>query len=96
MPFTRATTKTSRPLVASAIALLLTLAVVSASLAMIVSASPEDDQIKVWVNTNSGIYWCPGSQWYGKTKKGKFMGECDAIKEGYRPAYHRPCGSKCK
>jgi len=95
MNFTRPT-KTARALAVPVISLLLMLAVVSASLVMIASASAEDEQVKVWVNTNSGIYWCPGSQWYGKTKKGKFMGECDAIKEGYRPAYNRPCGSKCK
>jgi len=53
-------------------------------------------EIKVWVNTNSGIYHCPGSRWYGTTKQGKYMGECEALKAGYRAAYYRPCGSDCK
>jgi len=53
-------------------------------------------EIRVWVNTNSGIYHCPGSRWYGKTKQGKYMSECEALEAGYRAAYFRPCGSDCK
>lgn len=40
----------------------------------------------VWVNTDSGIYHKPGTHWYGKTKKGKYMTEVDAIKAGYHAA----------
>ena len=40
----------------------------------------------VWVNTDSGIYHKPGTHWYGKTKKGKYMTEADAIKAGYHGA----------
>jgi competence ComEA-like helix-hairpin-helix protein len=40
----------------------------------------------VWVNTDSGVYHKEGSQWYGKTKEGKFMTEADAKKAGYREA----------
>jgi hypothetical protein len=40
----------------------------------------------VWVNTESGVYHEPGTRWYGKTKKGKYMLETDAIKAGYKPA----------
>lgn len=40
----------------------------------------------VWVNTNSKVYHKPGSQYYGKTKQGKWMTEPDAIKAGYRAA----------
>jgi len=40
----------------------------------------------VWVNTDSGIYHKPGSRWYGKTKRGKYMTEADAVKAGYREA----------
>jgi cytoskeletal protein RodZ len=40
----------------------------------------------VWVNTDSGIYHKPGTHWYGKTKKGKYMTEADAIKAGYHAA----------
>ncbi len=57
---------------------------------------PERKEVKVWVNTKSGVYHCPGSRWYGKTKQGKYMGECQAQKEGNRPAYGKPCGSDCQ
>jgi hypothetical protein len=40
----------------------------------------------VWVNTESGVYHKRGTRWYGKTKKGKYMTEGDAIKAGYHPA----------
>jgi hypothetical protein len=58
--------------------------------------STQKKAIKVWVNTNSGIYHCPGSRWYGKTKQGKYMSECEVLKAGYGAAYYRPCGSDCK
>ncbi len=36
----------------------------------------------VWVNTETHVYHKEGSRWYGKTKKGKYMTEQDAMKEG--------------
>jgi DNA uptake protein ComE-like DNA-binding protein len=39
----------------------------------------------VWVNTDSKVYHTEGDRWYGKTKKGEFMTESDALKAGYRP-----------
>jgi len=40
----------------------------------------------VWVNTDSHIYHKEGSRYYGKTEKGKYMTEAEAIKEGNRAA----------
>ncbi len=57
---------------------------------------PERKEVRVWVNTKTGVYHCPDSRWYGKTKQGKYMGECEAIKGGNRPAYGKACGSDCK
>lgn len=37
----------------------------------------------VWVNTETKVYHKQGDHWYGRTKKGKYMTESDAIKEGY-------------
>jgi hypothetical protein len=33
---------------------------------------------KVWVNTKSGVYPCPGTRWYGKTKAGTFIEQREA------------------
>jgi hypothetical protein len=48
--------------------------------------------VTVWVNTNSGVYHCPGTRWYGKTKSGQFMTQREAQSKGYRPAYGAICG----
>jgi hypothetical protein len=40
----------------------------------------------VWVNTDSHVYHKEGSRFYGTTKKGKYMSEADAIKEGDKAA----------
>jgi hypothetical protein len=48
--------------------------------------------VKVWVNTNSGVYHCPGTRWYGNTKSGRFMTQREAQAKGYRPAYGAVCG----
>lgn len=50
-------------------------------------AGPE----KVWVNTGSGVYHCPGSKSYGKSKRGKFSTEADAVGAGYQPAGKKKC-----
>jgi len=40
---------------------------------------------EVWVNTETKVYHKDG-QFYGTTKKGKFMSEADAQKAGYKAA----------
>jgi hypothetical protein len=47
----------------------------------------------VWVNTSSKVYHKDG-QFYGKTKRGKFMTEADAQKEGNREAKPSPTSKK--
>ncbi len=47
--------------------------------------------VKVWVNTHSGVYHCPGTRWYGKTKQGEYMTQKQAQEKGYRPAYGKVC-----
>jgi hypothetical protein len=40
----------------------------------------------VWVNTKSGKYWKRGSRYYGKTRRGEYLSEKEAIQKGYLPA----------
>lgn len=47
--------------------------------------------VKVWVNTASGVYHCPGTRYYGATKRGAYMTQGAAQKAGHRPAYGRVC-----
>ena len=46
---------------------------------------------KVWVNTDSKIYHCPGDRYYGKTKKGEYMSESAAVAAGDKPDHGKAC-----
>jgi hypothetical protein len=48
--------------------------------------APDGAAQTVWVNLSSGVYWAPGTQYYGKTKRGEYMTEAEALKAGYRSA----------
>lgn len=47
--------------------------------------------VKVWVNTPTHVYHCPGTRWYGTTKKGDYMTQRQAQDAGNRPAYGKYC-----
>lgn len=47
--------------------------------------------VKVWVNTPSHFYHCPGTRWYGTTKHGEYMTQAEAQKKANRPAYGKVC-----
>jgi len=47
---------------------------------------------KVWVNTASNVYHCPGTKYYGTTKAGKYMTEADAKAAGAHPDHGKGCG----
>ena len=59
--------------------------------ALTLSQTAGNPNIKVWVNTSSGVYHCPGTRWYGNTKRGEYMTQKEAQKKGNRPAYGRVC-----
>ncbi len=47
--------------------------------------------VKVWVNTSSKVYHCPGTRYYGTTQRGTYMTEDEAKSAGHRPAGGRSC-----
>ena len=60
--------------------------------AMVAQTQPAGKpDIKVWVNTKSGVYHCPGTRWYGATQQGQYMTQKEAQEKGYRPAYGKVC-----
>jgi hypothetical protein len=46
---------------------------------------------KVWLNTASNVYHCPGTRYYGTTKAGAYMTEDEAKAKGGRPDHGKAC-----
>jgi GAF domain-containing protein/ribosomal protein L40E len=46
---------------------------------------------QVWEDLHTALYYCPGSDLYGKTPKGKFTSQRDAQLDQFEPAYRKAC-----
>jgi len=46
---------------------------------------------QVWVDLHTALYYCPGTDLYGKTPKGKFATQRDAQLDQFEPAYRKAC-----
>jgi hypothetical protein len=54
-------------------------------------ADKGDPTAQVWVDTHTGLYYCPGADLYGKTPKGKYTTQRDAQLDQFEPAYRKTC-----
>jgi GAF domain-containing protein len=48
-------------------------------------------ETQVWVDSHTALYYCPGSDLYGKTPKGKLSSQREAQLDQFEPAYRKPC-----
>jgi hypothetical protein len=46
---------------------------------------------KVWMDTKTALYYCPGSPLYGKTEGGKIAAQWEAQRDNFESAIRRPC-----
>jgi putative methionine-R-sulfoxide reductase with GAF domain len=46
---------------------------------------------QVWVDLHTALYYCPGSDLYGKTPKGRFASQHDAQLDQFEPALRKAC-----
>lgn len=62
-----------------------------------VAEAPETPEYKgnpdtqVWVDLHTALYYCPGSELYGKTPKGKFSSQRDAQLDQFESASRKVC-----
>lgn len=48
-------------------------------------------QIKVWADLNTGLYYCPGADAYGRTRSGRYLKQADARLGNFEPAKGKEC-----
>jgi hypothetical protein len=53
-------------------------------------ASAGNPNRTVWVDTQSGLYFCPTAKLYGKGQ-GRYMSQRDAQLRAFKPALRSPC-----
>jgi hypothetical protein len=55
------------------------------------AADPGNPKAQVWVDVHTALYYCSGSEMYGKTPGGKLTTQQDAEQDQFQPAGRRPC-----
>lgn len=58
-----------------------------------VAAADANAGIKVWVDRNTALYYCPGSAAYGRTRNGRFLSQAEARLENFEPAVRKECNA---
>ena len=53
--------------------------------------SAGDPSLKVWADLKTGLYYCPGEDMYGRTRKGRFLSQRDAELEHFQAASRTAC-----
>ena len=65
------------------------------SLGLAEAPEPPEDKgnpaAQVWVDLRSGLYYCPSTDLYGKTPRGKYTTQRDAQLDQFQPAYRKTC-----
>lgn len=46
---------------------------------------------KVWVDVHTGLYYCSGAAYYGRTSRGRFATQYVAQQDRFEPASGKPC-----
>ncbi len=67
---------------------------ISLGLAEAPEAAPEykgNPNVQVWLDLNTAEYYCPGSDLYAKTPKGKLATQREAQLDHFEPAYRKAC-----
>jgi endonuclease YncB( thermonuclease family) len=67
------------------------MALVSSLGALLAADATSQARDSVWVNARSGVYHCPGTEFYGRTARGEYMGEDAARTRGFRPNGGQRC-----
>lgn len=68
--------------------LLIGLGLAEAPEAPVYRGNPET---QVWIDLHTALYYCPGSDLYGKTAKGRLSSQRDAQLDQFEPADRKPC-----
>ena len=67
---------------------------ISLGLAEAPDVTPEykgNPDTQVWVDLHTALYYCPGSDFYGKTPKGRFSTQREAQLDQFEAASRKPC-----